>query len=159
MYITVDPRAEYSSVRPSQSIDDDHHRTQRHYTSTLLPHTPLYDQNCAFCAIFRHADFFGFLLRFWFLQTTYQLTSALGLVYSTYCTPKIHASRLFRPANSAPIERHRGTPTLCFQRLRSESVSTEARGRSISERIERLWDFIRASGTLYALIFQFSPFF
>ncbi|KAJ7252891.1 hypothetical protein C8J57DRAFT_1237712 [Mycena rebaudengoi] len=120
------------SLRPppvlSQSIYDDYHRTQRNTASTLLPYTPLYDQNCGLCAIFGHTDFFGLLLRFWFLQT-----------------PAFYVLRLFHPANSTPIERHRGTPTLCFQRPRSESVSTEARGRSISGRIERLWDLIRAS--------------
>jgi hypothetical protein len=112
----------------------------------LLPHTPLYHQNCGLCAIFDHPDFLCLLLPFWFLPAPYQLTCALGLVHSTYCTPKIRARRFFRHANSALTERHRGTPTLWSQHFCSESASSEARGRSVKQRRERFWGVPRGIG-------------
>ncbi|KAJ7233692.1 hypothetical protein C8J57DRAFT_1249791 [Mycena rebaudengoi] len=130
------------SLRPppalSQSIYDDYHRTQRNTASTCFPTLPYTIRTAASAPFSVTPTFLVFFC----------VSGSSKLLHSTYCTPKIHASRLFRPANSTPIERHRGTPTLCFQRPRSESVSTEARGRSICGRIERLWDLIRASALL-----------
>jgi hypothetical protein len=150
--ITVDPHVKYRSVRPRFC------RSQSTMTTIVLsgilpplcfPTLP-YTIRTAASAPFSVTPT---------LLVFFCVSGSSKLLHSTYSTPKIRASRLFRPANSTPIECHRGTPTLCFQRPRSESVSTEARGRSICGRIERLWDLIRASGTLYALIFRFFHFF